>query len=265
MKALNLFLQADHQDEKDHQVPHSFVEEGRMHLDVIGSRLHVGGNALADIRCAHHGDRQTHGEQVVRIFAEDLSVKEVAPAAQNLSEDKAEAYRIKKQEWICLFLFAENENCDDGQDDTAIDRKAASPQIENLNGVILIIIPHEYHVIDAGTRYCGNHDPDEGIPVQIRILPRLFCNLRCDGDAHQHSRCDQDSVERNPEIADHDRLGNIAQIDSQVGKGNVHISHHLFHKSSSYPDARQGLPGVCEDTELSGFSSLLLFLYIKTE
>ena len=150
MEALDLFLQVKDHDEKDHDIPHPLVKESRMHLNIIGSRLHMGGNALTDVGCAHHGDGQAHGEQAVCILAENLSVKEVAPAAQDLTQDQAEADVIQKQIRICFFESAEYKYSNNGQNDTAVDRKTASPQIKNLKRVVLVVIPHEDHIIDAG-------------------------------------------------------------------------------------------------------------------
>ena len=203
-----------------------------MDLDIVGPRLHMLADQRADIGFPNHGDRQPHGKKAVCILAEDLPVKEVAPPADDLADHKPVADRVQKEAGIRLPVTAEKEDDDHGQDDAAVDGKPPAPQVEDLQQVILVEVPHKGHIIDAGPDDRRDHDPGKGIPVEVGILPRLFCDVRGDHDAGQHRGRDQDPVEGDPEISDHDRLGNIPKIDTQIRKGYIHISHHLLHRST---------------------------------
>ena len=83
-----LFLPAKEEQPEQAEVPDPLIEEGRVHLDIIGALRDVGGEFLCDVARAHRSERQAHGKQGIRVSAEHFPVEEVAPAADHLAHDE---------------------------------------------------------------------------------------------------------------------------------------------------------------------------------
>jgi hypothetical protein len=119
--------------------------------------------------------------------------------------------------------------------DAAVYGDPATPDIEDLQQIILIGVPEKDHIVDARADDRKDHDPDGRIPVGIRILPRLFCHVRSHDDAGQH-RCGKDAAIKGDGISANIKgLRHILQIDPEVRESNIHFTHYIRHILSSPP------------------------------
>ena len=183
---------------------------------------HMGGDRFADIALSHHGRRDPHGKQRVGILSEYLAVEEISPPAQDLSGQKAVGAAVQDPERADLFDPAEAQDGQDACYDPSVDGKAASPDIEDLDGVILIHVPHEDHIVDPGAQDRKGQEPDRKVPDGIRIMARLFCDMGGQGQPQQHAGGNDDPVHGYIEAQDRYSLGNVPKINAKMRKGNIH-------------------------------------------
>ncbi len=107
----------------------------------------------------------------------------------------------------------------------AVDGHTAIPGIEYAQQIILVIIPGEHHIVDAGPDD-GEDDGINGeIPVVVRILPRHLGHVRRHEDARQHADADDQAIVGNAETKDAEGLGHVPQVDSQVRERDISWIH----------------------------------------
>ncbi len=209
-----------------------------MHLNVIRPLGYVGGELRRNVPCSHGIDRQTHGQQSVRISSEHLPVKKVAPSADNLPHQQPVHRRIQDLRQVQLLYRAIYIGRQDPADDAAVDGKASRAKIENLREIVFVRVPEENHIINSGSDDAEYNEPEGNVPIGFLRLPCSPGNARRRQDAKKHSQCDHASIKRHPKAADVKRLRHIAQIDSQIRECNVHFSHLFCH----FPSLRLSMP-----------------------
>ena len=207
------------------QVPQALIEEGWMHIDIVCPLRNMGRNVLGNIPGPHRLDGELHGKQAVIILTEDFSVHEVPPAADGLSQNQARHAGVSHQQRIFLFYPAIDEQSDERGYHPAVDGHTAIPGIEYAQQIILVIIPGEHHIVDAGPDD-GEDDGINGeIPVVVRILPRHLGHVRRHEDARQHADADDQAIVGNAEAKDAEGLGHVPQVDSQVRERDISWIH----------------------------------------
>ena len=100
---------------------------------------------------------------------------------------------------------------------------------EDLDGIILVIVPHEDHIVDPRADDREDNKARGQIPDRIRILPGPGSNFRRQCKPQDHADRDDDPIERNAKIADHDGLGDIRQINPKIRERYIHLTHHFCH------------------------------------
>ena len=189
----------------------------------------MGRDIRADIRSPGHGGREFHGQQGIGITAEYLPVKEIAPAADDLPQDQPVSAGIQQQTYIDLFDLTVDGHRGNAANDTAVNSQSAAPQIKDLQQVILIHIPHKDDIIDPGADYGQDQQVDPDVPDRVWIQTCLFGHMGGQQKAGQHGQGYHDPVHGDRKTADHNVLGDIFQINSQMRKSDI----HLFHKGPS--------------------------------
>ena len=172
-------LSVNQQKDKNKQIPDTLIQKGRMHVDVICPRRDMRRDLLRNIaRIPHIGDRKLHGKETVIVIAEHFPVHEVSPAAYCLSEDQSGHSGVSHQRHAFLLGAAPDIKCDIRRDHATVNRKPAASQLENVQKIILVVVPRKHHIIKPCTDHTEEDSPDRQIPVVVRILPCLLCDSR---------------------------------------------------------------------------------------
>ena len=112
-----------------------------MHIDVIRPFRNMGGNILRNIPGTYRFHRKLHGKKAGIVFAEHLTVHEIPPAPDCLSQNQPGHTGVAHKQRILFFNPAVDEQCDKRSNDTAVNCQTAVSQLKYTQQIILIIIP----------------------------------------------------------------------------------------------------------------------------
>ena len=102
-----------------------------MHLNVVRSFYNMIPQIFGNIPTSHHFDRKPHGKQIIGIFTEHLTVKEISPPSDCLSEDQSRQCCIHEAERIKLLKLTVYKDRNKSHNHAAINGKSAFPQVED--------------------------------------------------------------------------------------------------------------------------------------
>ena len=199
-----------------------------MDLNVVDSAVH---NPLIPQFLGNHGRVHNacldpHGQQIVRVAAEGLAVEEISPASDHLARNQSQNTGVcHAQKGLLLYpcIHSQRQN---RPDDSAIDGQAAGSQIENLDGVVLVQLPVENHIVQPRSDN-GKNDGIEGkVQVKVRVLTSAPGVPHGHPHARQHSQSDDDAVKSHPEAENTDAVSHMFNGDAQMDKTQI-CSVHL--------------------------------------
>src|SRR5699024_7280655 len=176
-----------------------------------------------------------HGKRSVGITAESLPVKKVAPAAHDLSHQKSHAHRIEHERRLLLSHLRKNEKDQDRRRHTADNTKTSMPDIDDIQKIILVVIPGKNHIVGSRPDNSGDHHADQVIQINLRILSGPLRFSLCHKKPHQKACGNDDPVKHNRKSPDGNVPSHMVQYDPEMGKSNIHIFHSalLNHAFSS--------------------------------
>ena len=191
------------QADKAHQIPHGFIQEGRVHRVGPVDRHAPGQRGLAAVR---------------------LAVDKVAPAADALADQQAERGQIAQGGKRQLFHPAVNQQRDQHADHRAVDRNAAVPDGDDLGRVLAVIAPLEDHIIDARADNAGRHADDQAVDQVVRGDAKLL-DTRIDIQRREHKADADDDAVPVDVLAEH-IAGNAVQGEFQAeGREGNQVFH----------------------------------------
>ena len=118
--------------------------------------------------------RKLHCKKAVRVAAERLPVKEVAPAPYNLSYDKSLNSRVRHEPELKLLYLREYKKCESGRYHSSVYGKSSRPEIEYLKRMRAVIVPLKNDIVYSGPYYGCNQCIQRKINVIVDLLSRLF-------------------------------------------------------------------------------------------
>ena len=204
------------QNQKSHQIPHRFIQEG---------------GVVVFIRPGD-GVVKSHAEERIRGRAEGLPVEEVSPAADALADEKAAQHQIQKGGQVGLFDFAEDDHADHRADHRTVDGDAAVPDIQHGDGVLPVAVPGESTVVDSGADNGQGRDPQHAIQQIILAQSRIVAASAGIQHRQQQPQGDDQPVIMNLQ-GPQGKASSRIQLQAQKGKGNGGIVCRIHALSSS--------------------------------
>ena len=158
------------QKQEAHQIPQRFIQKGGVDIG----------------RLARNRVVQAHAQKAARFFPKGLPVKEIAPPADALADEKAQADQIQQGKYIQLLHPAVHQAAKDCPNNTAINGQAPLPDIQAGDGVGGILLPGEGAVIGPGAENCeGSHPQD---PINDVIFPETELAAPAAGIQHRQTQ-----------------------------------------------------------------------------
>ena len=111
---------------------------------------------------------EPHSQKAGGFPAKGLPVQEVAPAADALPDEKAQADQIQQSQDVQLLHPAENQSADDRADDAAVNGQSALPNVQAGDGVGGILLPGKDAIIGPGANDGKGGRPQD--PVDEMVL-----------------------------------------------------------------------------------------------
>ena len=177
------------QQNEAEQAPHGFVEEAGVYRLCRNQRA-VGIIALdpgLDLAARH-------AEDAVRVAAERLMVHEVAPASDTLADQEAERYDVVHREQPHLAQLADHRADNQGADDTAVDREAAVPDVEDRFPVAGIALPVEDDVVQSCADDTADDAADDAVQCAVGVQTEAAHSAECIEHGEHHADRDQHAV-----------------------------------------------------------------------
>ena len=114
-----------------------------------------------------------HSQEGVGFFAVNLCIEEVAPSADNLTDEKSGNANIKYIQGVELFYSAVNKGGGDCTDKSAIDGESALPQLEDSQEAS-DGFPVKNAVVNSCTGDAENQAPQADVNYVVRVNATLF-------------------------------------------------------------------------------------------
>ena len=139
-----------------------------------------------------------------RRCAEGIPVEEVCAAAECLSEDNRRSGNVHKVDGVELVFPAVEDADEHTEKDTALDRHAALPDVQNLGQVVLVVVPvEEEHVPEPRAEESRDAAVDAEIGNVLLIAASVrLCEEVADTRREQDGEGDDDTVRADGEVSD---------------------------------------------------------------
>ena len=139
-----------------------------------------------------------------RRCTEGIPVEEVCAAAECLSEDNRRCGNVHKVDGVELVFSAVEDADEHTEKDTALDRHAALPDVQNLGQVVLVVVPvEEEHVPEPRAEESRDAAVDAEIGNVLLIAASVrLCEEVADTRREQDGEGDDDTVRADGEVSD---------------------------------------------------------------
>ena len=175
------------------------------------------------------GVQQTHPQKGFCCCAEGLPVKEIAPAAQCLTDEKAQRHHIQGGKQADLLDPAVDDHTQCRADHAAVNCQTALADIKQGKQVVFIAVPREDAVIRPGANDRHRQDPQNAVQDIILFQSELLTSFQRIHNCQHHPKGDNKGIVIDGKRTDLDPSARIP-LDTQARKGNGGI----FHYSSSF-------------------------------
>ena len=202
------------QQHKADEIPHGFIQEG----------------GVVILPLVRHGVEQTHPEEAVCRRAEGLPVEEVAPAAQNLSDEEPQQGNIQHRGDPELFHLAQHRHADDRADDAAIDGDASLPDGEHGQRVIGIVLPGEGHIVNSRAENGKGGNPQHAVQDVVLFEAEFPASAAGVQYGKNQPQADAQAVQVDGQRAQLEVSGRV-HFQSQEGEGNRRIISRIHNLS----------------------------------
>ena len=219
-------LPNDQSDQTD-EVPQALIQESRVHADT------------AAVRCG-----ELHAAEDIRLRAEGFAVHEVAPAADDLSDQKAEDEHVEHRLPGDLLFSADRQHRQHACDHAAVNGQPSVPDRHDLIRMGQIIIGLESNEIQSRADDRKRDEPDDQIVDVILADAEALRMLRAPGNAEQKADRDDHAVEIDVPAEQREIRRRIdRQVAEQPGKRDrrraLNGLDDRFHLLSPFPASRR--------------------------
>ena len=179
------------------------------------------------LACSGAGVEQSHPQEVIGDTAVGLAVDKVAPAADELTDQKAQRNNIQHGEHRNLLdQLAVDDHTQYRADYRTVDGDAALPDVENADGIGRVLLPFKDAVVNTGADNGKGSDPQH--TVQKIVFGKTELGFAAQGiDSTQHKTQSQDhTVQVDGQRADGE-AGRGIDLQTQTCKINNIICHQV--------------------------------------
>ena len=194
------------QQDEARQIPERLIEEGGVPVAHDPVRLldaHAEEKVVEDLR------------------AEGLPVEEVPPAANQLTDQQTQGHDVQIGRQLLLLELGEEQQPQNGADDAAVDGDAPLPDVEGGDGIVLVEIPAEDHVVDPGADNGRGHGEENGVRHQVKVGAEFLDPLFGVEDGQQKTQGDDQPVvvDLLAEDGEGQGPGRVDPLNPQPGEG----------------------------------------------
>ena len=104
-----------------------------------------------------------HGKQSVGVAAKGLPIDEIAPAANRLSDQKAQCHQIQQCRQVDFFDFAVQDHANRRTDYCTVDGQSAAADIDDFLQVAAVIVPLRKYIVQSGADHRHRHNPQHTV------------------------------------------------------------------------------------------------------
>ena len=124
------------------------------------------------------GRGKPHAAEYVRRGAERLAVHEVAPAAEDLTDEQTEHRKVKEGLKGDALSAADDIDNENARDDAAVYRKSALPHRKQLRRVCKVVRKVvEHDKVQPCADYAHRDEPDDDVIKIVLLYPEAFTPL----------------------------------------------------------------------------------------
>ena len=183
------------------------------------------------IRRGEGAEPQAHPPGKVRRPAKGLPIDEIGPAADGLSQQKAQDSHVAQSAKGQLLMPGVEEHHQHRGDDRAVYGDAAVPHSDDAAPIqsaapIAVQVQVEDHVVQPGAHDAAGHRPEHQIQNIVLRQPIALGLLHGEGQPRQQSHGQDDPIPVDPVAdVDGDGIGVPLPIAEKPGKADGHVCH----------------------------------------